>query len=80
MTDLSVQHLLDIANQGRLAVSGVRYYLNDVQVDADLGWVAADMVADGLLFIPDVARSAKQKTVRPTVRGLAVLDGTEAPR
>jgi hypothetical protein len=72
--------LLRAANIGHLTVSGVRYYVDGVEVDTAAKWAAIDMLAgDPLLFIPDVAQPAKHKLVRPTVRGLAVLDGTEVP-
>lgn len=72
--------LLQAANDGRLTVSGVRYYLDGVEVDTAAKWLASDLLADSLLFIPDVSKAAKYKQVRPTVRGLDALNHIEVDR
>lgn len=73
--------LLRAADAGRLTVSGLRYYIDGVEVDTTAKWAATDMLDSGpLLFILVPAQPSKHKPVHPTVRGLAVLKAAEVPQ
>lgn len=73
LTGIQVELLAAADASTRLTVSGHRYYLDGVEVDEMLRQQAADMVADGLLFVPVWAKPGKYKPVHATARGLALL-------
>lgn len=80
MTVLSeMQHdLIVAADRGRLSVSAGWFYRDGTQLDMCTSRAAADMVADGLLYLPD-AVPGRFLPVRATDRGLVAAGLEVAP-
>ncbi len=84
LTDAQLD-LLKAAHRGLLATAPTaskspRFFLNGIEVEVELGWVAADLLVDGWLFLP-ASRPAKYRPVHPTARAIDLLYGGQcAPR
>lgn len=78
LTDVQ-RDLVAAANEGRLTMSGHRFYINHELVDANTNWVAADLIVDGLLYLPDLSSPVKLRPVHATAKGLRLI-GAEPAR
>ena len=65
-------HLIEAAQRGALEVSAAsRFRIAGVEIDAQLGWVASDMLTAGLLYLPAVTHRSKYRPVHPATRAVA---------
>ena len=81
MSDFSDGQLLLLlaASRNELTISAAsRFYINNVEVEVGLKWLASDMLADGLLFLPTLTGPGKYRPVRPTAKAVDLLSGLAA--
>ncbi len=67
--------LVEAADEGLLEVgrTGIDVYIDQAQVPADTGWLAAELIAAGLLYLAPGIRPSGRRALFVTGRGRKLL-------